>query len=290
MHPEEVPPAVLADVARAVDAEVAVVGRLAGGVNGGAVRVRMRGRGDAVLKATPWSHPDQLEDARRARRVVDHMRGRGYPTPAWLGVGSTATHVWQLTELVDAAPAHELTPSLVDQLVAIVDLQAGQASEPHDHWQFAWRVVTGRQTTAGDVAAHSAAVASLVDRMRRAHDRLEPPPMAPDMVHADLNPSNVLVRDGVVVALVDIGNAGSGTRASDLVTLQWHTFRAPLDGARHRLRGTVVDLVGWEWAAALTATQVLLQLEWRLRSASADAVAQTIERGHRAFDELDELR
>ena len=40
------------------------------------------------------------------------------------------------------------------------------------------------------------------------------------MVHADLNPSNVLVRDGAVVAVVDIGNAGCGTRATDLTTLQ----------------------------------------------------------------------
>ncbi len=32
------------------------------------------------------------------------------------------------------------------------------------------------------------------------------------MVHADFKPDNVLVRDGNVVAVVDIGNAGSGTR------------------------------------------------------------------------------
>ena len=51
------------------------------------------------------------------------------------------------------------------------------------------------------------------------------------MVHADLNPSNVLVRDGAVVAVVDIENAGSGTRATDLTTLQWHTFHASLDGS-----------------------------------------------------------
>ncbi|MFN8516980.1 MAG: hypothetical protein U0841_31290 [Chloroflexia bacterium] len=36
------------------------------------------------------------------------------------------------------------------------------------------------------------------------------------MVHADLaTPGNILVRDGAVV-VVDLGNAGSGTQATDL--------------------------------------------------------------------------
>ena len=110
------------------------------------------------------------------------------------------------------------------------------------------------------------------------------------MVHADLNPSNVLTRDGVVVAVVDIGNAGSGTRATDLVTLQWHTFQDPLDGVRSQLWTKILDLVGWEWAAALVATQIFLQLEWRIRLARGDAVAEVVDRGHVAFDELDACR
>ena len=58
-------------------------------------------------------HPEQLDEWLRAQRVVEHMRRCGYPTPAWLGVGATATHVWHLMDFVDAAPAPELTrPSL----------------------------------------------------------------------------------------------------------------------------------------------------------------------------------
>jgi hypothetical protein len=64
------------------------------------------------------------------------------------------------------------------------------------------------------------------------------------MVHADLStPSNVL-------AVVDIGNAGSVTRATDLTTLVWYTFQDPLlDGVRRRLWTRILDLVGWEGAA-----------------------------------------
>jgi aminoglycoside phosphotransferase len=289
--PEQLPPAeVLDDVASVVGAEVTVLSRLPGGINAGALRVQLAGRADAVLKAVPRAHPNHLDETLRAQRVVEHMRRRGYPTPAWLGVGATATHVWHLMDFVDAAPAPELTPSLVEQLMEIIELQAGQACEPYDHWSYAWRVATGHEPAVAGLSGYSSVVSALVERLGLLCADVRPPPEAPDMVHADLNPSNVLVRDAAVVAVVDIGNAGSGTRATDLTTLQWHTFHDPLDGVRRRLWTRTLDLVGWEGAAVLAATQILLQLEWPIRLGRHDLVAGVVKRGHRALDELDALR
>ena len=111
------------------------------------------------------------------------------------------------------------------------------------------------------------------------------------MVHTDLNPSNVLVRDGAVVAVVDIGNAGSGTRAEDLTNLVWSTFEAPqLDGVRRRLWTRILVLVGWEGAAVLAATQILHMLEVPIRHGRHDVVPGVVKRGHRALDELNALR
>ena len=110
------------------------------------------------------------------------------------------------------------------------------------------------------------------------------------MVHGDLNPSNVLVRDGAVVAVVDIGNAGSGTRVTDLTTLVWNTFQDPLDGVRRRLWTRILALVGWEGAAVLAATQILLMLEVPIRNGRHDVVPGVVKRGHRALDELNALR
>jgi len=110
------------------------------------------------------------------------------------------------------------------------------------------------------------------------------------MVHADFNPSNVLVRDEAVVAVVDIGNAGSGTRATDLTTLQWYTFQDPLDGVRRRLWMRILALVGWEGAAVLAATQILLMLEVPIRDGRHDLVPGLVKRGQRALDELTALR
>jgi Phosphotransferase enzyme family len=306
--PEELPAEVLDDVASVVGAEVTVLSRLPGGNDTGAMRVRLAGGADAVLKAAPRVHLDRLDGTLRAGRVVGHMRRRGYPTPAWLGVGATATHVWHLMDFVDAAPVPELTPSVVEQLMEIIELQAGQASEPYDHWSYAWLVATGQEPAVAGLdfnetpemsrlrqsvarlSGYSSAVSALAGRLRLACAAVPPPREAPDMVHADIIPGNVLVRDGVVAAVVDIGNAGSGTRATDLTTLQWHTFSDPLDGARRRLQTRIIALVGWEGAAVLAATQILLQLERPIRLGRHDAVAGVVRRGHRALDELNALR
>jgi hypothetical protein len=307
-RPEELPAEVLDDVASVVEAEVTVLSRLPGGNDTGAMRVRLAGGADAVLKAAPRVHLDRLDGTLRARRVVGHMRRRGYPTPAWLGVGATATHVWHLMDFVDAAPVPELTPSVVEQLMEIIELQAGQASEPYDHWSYAWLVATGQEPAVAGLdfnetpemsrlrqsvarlSGYSSAVSALAGRLRLACAAVPPPREAPDMVHADIIPGNVLVRDGVVAAVVDIGNAGSGTRATDLTTLQWHTFSDPLDGSRRRLQTRIIALVGWEGAAVLAATQILLQLERPIRLGRHDAVAGVVRRGHRALDELNALR
>ncbi len=299
-RPDELPAEVLRDVTSVVGAEVTLLGRLPGGVNGGAYLVQVDGRARAVLKAAPRAHPGHLDETRRARRVVEHMRGQGYPTPAWLGVGATATHVWHVTDFVDAAPVRQLTPSIVEQLMVVVELQADQASEPYDHWSYAWRLATGREhghdlapslsTAVAGLPAYSPEVSALVERLRLLCADVPPPGEAPDMCHTDLNPGNVLVHDGLVVALVDLGNAGSGTRATDLVNLVWQAFPDPMDDVRRRLWDRALALVGWDAATVLAATQVLVSLEVPVRHGRHDVVAGVVQRGHRMLDELEERR
>lgn len=55
-------------------------------------------------------------------------------------------------------------------------------------------------------------------------------------------------------------------------TLQWYTFQGPLDGARRRLWRRILALVGWEGAAVLAATRILLELEFPIRHGRHDVV------------------
>lgn len=49
-------------------------------------------------------------------------------------------------------------------------------------------------------------------------------------------------------------------------------------------------MVGWENAAVLAATQILLQLEWPIRLGRHDMIPGVLERGYRVTDELTALR
>jgi hypothetical protein len=89
---------------------------------------------------------------------------------------------------------------------------------------------------------------------------------------------------------VDAGNAGSGTRATDLVNLVWLTFEDPLDAARRRLWERILALVGGEGAAVLAAAQVLHMLEFPIRRGRHEVVPELVDRGHRTLDELIALR
>src|SRR4051794_10534265 len=138
------------------------------------------------------------------------MRGRGYPTPAWLGVGATATHVWHLMDFVDAVPVPDPPPSLVEQLMEIIELQAGQASEPYDHWSYAWRVATGQESAVAGLdfnetpeqsrlrqsvarlSGYSSVGSAVGGGLRRGGVAVPPPQEAPDMVHGAPTPATVL--------------------------------------------------------------------------------------------------
>lgn len=78
-HPEELPAEVLDDVASVVGAEVTLFSRLPGGVNGGARRVQLAGRADAVLKAVPRAHPNHLDETLRAREWSSTCVGVAIP-------------------------------------------------------------------------------------------------------------------------------------------------------------------------------------------------------------------
>lgn len=55
-------------------------------------------------------------------------------------------------------------------------------------------------------------------------------------------------------------------------------------------RARILDLVGWDGAVVLTGTHILHTLEVPIREGRHDLVPAVVERGQRAFDELDALR
>ena len=278
----------LRDAVVALVGEVTSIERLAGGVQGGAWRVRAPDRRcDAVLKARPCAHRLQLEQLTNSGRLTESLRAVGYPTPRWIGTGTCGDLVWQLQDYVDGTHVEAFDGRVLNQVLAAVELQAGRGRDGSDwsDWSdYARRVVAGEEAAFNHVAGFSPDVASLVARLRsEAAHRCGALPSG-DIVHGDLNPSNVLVRDGAIVGIIDTGSAGRGFRAIDLATIAWGTpagSQAELIALR-RLR----EAGGEDGAVVALALHVWHMLEFPIRHQRGEIVRGVVARGHHVLDRL----
>lgn len=214
-----------------------LVERLAGGHQSGACRLRDAISGQpAVLKVseqTEWA-----QQVTRAAPIIEAARTAGWPTPAWLAVGTT-TQGWpyEIQEWVDGTPMDRLGLEEAEMILELLDTQVGiGAKGPQDWSEYNRQVVfADRYGFAGEVRGSSpegaeivASVSALCDPYRS----LDLP--VTDLVHGDLSTHNILVKDGRIAGVVDVEAVGCGSRVSDLACViregyMWRGDQAALE-------------------------------------------------------------
>jgi aminoglycoside phosphotransferase (APT) family kinase protein len=204
-------------------AQYTVVRRLDGGAQSGAYLLTRPDGSRAVLK---WS-----QDIRwgprvlRAAPVVRRIREQGYPTPAWLAVGTTDRGFpYQVQEFVEGSPLESLDDSTADLILELTERQAKM--DPHPALNVSEHA---RAVVFGEARArlHASGVPGRL--VVEAFDRLCAPVRnvvlpADDMVHGDLGWENIMAKDGAVTGVIDIEAVGSGSRVYDLAKLIVHGY------------------------------------------------------------------
>ncbi|NIK57434.1 phosphotransferase family protein [Kribbella shirazensis] len=217
---------VVAELNVALGTDYRLVRQLTGGLQSTAYELT----GGVVLKWT--GDPAWAPRVRRAAELVRRARAVGYPTPAWLAVGTTAAgSPYQLQEFVTGS-APTLDQALARQVIEICELQRDLLPEDHDvswsgwshgvvfdGWDGVWERVQRYDGEAAELLARYGALC----RPYRDHELPHH-----DLVHGDLNMGNLLAADGRITGIVDIEAAGGGARAYDLVALAASAAR---DGA-----------------------------------------------------------
>ena len=172
------------------------------GMLGGAWRIH-HGPTVAVLK---WHDPGSITLRNvDAPKVVEHIRRQGYPTPAWLAWGTTATGAtWWIQELVGGEPQLALDLRAARRVLDLIRLQRTICPPT----EFDWNAYV-RMTVAG--APHA---------LRGIAAPYESAPL-PDneMVHGDLSLANILLADGRLAGVVDIDAAGRGCAVYDVLAV-----------------------------------------------------------------------
>lgn len=227
---------VVAELNVALGTDYRVVRQLTGGLQSTAYILT----GEVVLKWT--DNPAWARRVRHAAELVRRARAVGYPTPAWLAVGTTAAgSPYQLQELVPGSPT-TLDDGLARQLIEICELQRDLLPEDHEVTWSGWSsgvVFDGWDGVWERVQAYDDEAAELLERygeLCRPYRDEELPHQ--DFVHGDLNVGNLLVADGRITGIVDIEAAGSGARAYDLVSLAASAAR---DGAAAGVDGLFLE-------------------------------------------------
>jgi hypothetical protein len=191
---------------------------LARGKREGAWRVR-RGDHVAVFK---WFAPEDDSYNPDAPVIVEVLRRSGYPTPAWLASGRAPGGIaWCVQELVEGDDVHDLERWSAELLVELVERQRALTPPTRKSWNaYVRALVSAGHPSHRALRAHGGAVERLLHAaLVLAAPHASAPLTDTEMVHGDLSVSNLLVRDGRLVAVVDIAAAGRGCAAYDLLSL-----------------------------------------------------------------------
>lgn len=217
---------VVAELNVALGTSYRVVRQLTGGLQSTAYELT----DGVVLKWT--GNPAWAPRVRKAAELVRRARAVGYPTPAWLAVGTTAAgSPYQLQEFVRGTPP-TLDTALAQQVIETCELQRDLLPEDHevtwsgwshgvvfDGWDGVWERVQTYDDEATELLRPYGALCAPYRDEELAHH---------DFVHGDLNMGNLLAADGRITGIIDIEAAGGGARAYDLVSLAASAAR---DGA-----------------------------------------------------------
>ena len=206
-----------------------------------------------IVKAV--SNPFALKRLTWTEQALSILKKRGYPIARTLWRGALDEQ-WLI--MVQARVPGEaikiLDASALDALFALVDLQADPGITAgswdiswwmsvvlFEGWEGWWKTV---QTCAPETGHKLRSFVQPAWGLRLPAD---------DLVHGDLNLTNVLCDQGTISGVVDWDDVGIGSRASDLTSLlfDWHRLRlskqsAAVPDGGERLVRRIIELVGIE--------------------------------------------
>jgi len=261
-------------------------GYLEGGTRGAWEIAEPNGR-RAVLKRG-WG-----EHLGRIRPLLEQLRARGYPAPdIFLGGRTPDGGSYYVQSLVPGSPIDRLTPGLLRQIMALIELQADlHPDTDQDQSNYVRNVVFhGESGWPEALRAHSHATAELLTAIERTtHPFASTQLPVIDAVHGDLGASNVLAHNGQVTAVIDIAQVGRGTRIIDLAILLGQEYE-DLDGdLRDDVYARMMDISGRGTTTICVAYQIINLVAYAIAKHPPESLPRYVDRGHHMLHDLKRL-
>ncbi len=237
--------------------------------------------GTVIVKAS--ANPFAPSRAAWAANAMGLLGERGYPAPTLLWHGPLDGRWFVVVQArLPGQPLRTLDGPTLDRLLALVELQADQGRGLGEGgWDVSWWI--GVVLFEGWEHWWDAAEAAAPQTSQRLRRFLRPAwghrLPAVDLVHGDLNLTNVLSADGMITGVVDWDDVGVGCRAADLAGLlfDWHRLRlaggeglAP-DGTQRLVR-RIVEIAGDQGLRCVVAYGAVARLGMTAQRNESDAL------------------
>jgi len=261
--------------------------RYAGGENEGAYALADASGVRYVLKR--YEQEQIVPRLERARTITAYLRGTGAPVPTYHSIDTLPDGTaYAILSALPGTPSRALIDDQLQHLLALNDLQAGQAISHEQNWSaYATAVVfDGESGWANSLRAYSPATRSVLSRVQQLVMSKEACcTRTDDIVHGDLSPGNVLVEDGRISGIVDWDAAGCGDRAFDLAKVLYYSYQY---GPIHwRLRDRILELSGHDTLRVYLAYNILAQLDWSIHHHQPTSIEELVVRSHAVVQDLE---
>jgi aminoglycoside phosphotransferase (APT) family kinase protein len=226
----------------------------------------------SVLTFRPGVSLAHVQDGPLA--VIGALRSAGYPAPAAelvIQAGDTVAMVW---ELLPGRPVSHLTAALLDEALALNNLQAGAlAGQPVIPPVQLYLTSDGPGFCLHQPLRGHSARSRALERWVTSVGADGPGYLTgDDAVHCDYQPTNLLADGGRLTGVVDWDGAGRGDRHLDLVTLRFGIHAIPADPGATRRLDQILDDLPPHTLTPLWAHMSLRMTDWAIRHFSPSDV------------------
>ncbi|MFN8636950.1 MAG: phosphotransferase [Chloroflexota bacterium] len=254
-------------------------------------------------------------------KTVDRLRGKWYPAPRYVARGLHPDGCYSVQSMLPGAPIRRFTPVMVEQILALNDLQRGlapppeppparpsastapsPATSPAEPLPSSPSAVSLPEPWPASVASdvlHGGPGYCLLDPMRQhspqtarlleivqelaaEHQHASTP--TTDVVHCDFQHSNILGLSGKISGIVDWDGTRSGDRAFDLVTLLFYAHDD--EAVRETLWQRILTLTAPAASVVYLAHLIHRQVDWSLRRHPSATTDQWLERARAILGDL----
>ncbi len=267
-----------------------VSGQFSGGENQGAYRV-INGADNktAVLKYS--TNPMWRAQVERAKAATDHLRPLGYPVPHYLYIDSTSAGTFWLEDELPGKAITAATPGQAADLLRLIELQKGQTISAVQGQDWSWYamgvVFRGDSGLVRYLMQFSTETSALAAQIEGLVLGLDGKALGnADLVHGDLNISQVLATGDKITAVLDWDQVGYGDRAMDLVALWYSLIDQP--AARDQVFAAMTKVTDPESIKIFAAYKMLALVAWQINKAGGE-VATVVEQAKTALQILHAL-